>query len=263
MSIIIFIIIILILVLSHELGHFVVAKRFGLRVDEFGFGFPPRIFSFKKGETKYSFNLLPLGGFVKIFGEDYSDESENGLDKDRALNNKSKRIQAVVLIAGVFFNLLLAWLLISISFMIGLPIEVGIKKLSFFPAFFEGIKMTGSLLKDIIIALIGLIGDAFSGQASLTSLTGPIGIVNLVGEFYSFGLASLMFFTAFISINLAIINLIPLPALDGGRLFFLFIEWVKGSAINSKITGTLNLIGFALLILLMVAVTYNDIVNLI
>ncbi|MEK7104778.1 MAG: site-2 protease family protein, partial [Patescibacteria group bacterium] len=137
MNIIIFIIILLVLVLVHEFGHFFSAKKFGIRVDEFGFGFPPKLFSFKKGETEYSFNLLPIGGFVKIFGENMeeADFVEVGfLDKEktaektelakRSLINKPKYQQAIVLFAGVFANFLLAWLLFSVGFMSGLPTSV-------------------------------------------------------------------------------------------------------------------------------------------
>ena len=120
MSVILFIVILLILVLVHEFGHFIVARKSGIKVEEFGFGFPPKLFSFKKGETKYSFNALPLGGFVKILGEN----PENNIpenEKHRAMINKPKRIQAAVLVAGVLFNLLLAWLLFTIGFTSGMP----------------------------------------------------------------------------------------------------------------------------------------------
>src|ERR1035437_1623473 len=99
MSIIIFIIILLVLVLVHEFGHFLTAKKFGIRVDEFGFGFPPKLFSWKYGETEYSFNALPLGGFVKIFGEDISEENISGVDAARSFVNKPKYKQALVLCA--------------------------------------------------------------------------------------------------------------------------------------------------------------------
>src|SRR3989338_3177310 len=136
MSILIFIIILLVLVLVHEFGHFFTAKRFGIRVDEFGFGFPPKLFGFKKGETEYSLNLLPLGGFVKIFGENFNEADfvEVGfLEKDstskgeysRSFASKAKWKQALVLFAGVFANFLLAWLLFSFGFMSGLPTSVG------------------------------------------------------------------------------------------------------------------------------------------
>src|SRR3989344_1062885 len=108
MTLIIFIIILLVLVLVHEFGHFIVAKKSGIRVDEFGFGFPPKLFGVKKGETVYSFNALPLGGFVKIYGENPDEESIAGPDKSRSLVNKPKYIQVAVLAACVFFNFLLA-----------------------------------------------------------------------------------------------------------------------------------------------------------
>ena len=125
MNILIFLIILLVLVLVHEFGHFFTAKRFGIRVDEFGFGFPPKLFGIKKGETEYTFNLLPLGGFVKIFGENPNEENTNGPDADRSFINKPKWKQAVVLFAGVLMNFLLAWVLFSFGFMSGLPTSVG------------------------------------------------------------------------------------------------------------------------------------------
>ena len=132
MNILIFIIILLVLVLVHEFGHFFTAKKFGIRVDEFGFGFPPKLFSFKKGETEYSFNLLPIGGFVKIFGKTEKTEvltkkktSKLEEDASRSLVNKPKYQQAMVLFAGIFANFLLAWFLFSIGFMSGLPTSVG------------------------------------------------------------------------------------------------------------------------------------------
>ena len=125
MPILIFIIILLVLVLVHEAGHFFVAKKFGIRVDEFGFGFPPKLFGKKYGETEYTLNALPLGGFVKIFGENPDEENTNGPDAKRSFVNKPKWQQALVLFAGIFANFLLAWLLLSFGFMSGLPTSVG------------------------------------------------------------------------------------------------------------------------------------------
>src|SRR3990167_10677015 len=116
MNILIFLVILLVLVLVHEFGHFWTAKKFGIRVDEFGFGFPPKIFGIKKGETEYSLNALPIGGFVKIFGENPNEENTNGPDASRSFVNKPKWQQAIVLFAGVFANFLLAWVLFSITF---------------------------------------------------------------------------------------------------------------------------------------------------
>ena len=383
MSVVIFIVILLVLVLVHEFGHFFTAKRFGIRVDEFGFGFPPKLFSFKKGETEYSFNLLPIGGFVKIFGEnvDEADLVEVGfLDKEatsekielakRSLINKPKWQQALVLFAGIFANFLLAWFLFSFGFMSGLPTSVGSEiagyklsdinlvitsvlvkspaekaglqigdkiinikstekegknnftsdvnpeiiksfvvgsegkeidigytrgkdteikfvkiiptsnvvdgkpvigismdqigtaKLPFFIALWEGMKLDLLMTKNTAIGLFTLIYDGIRGKGSFAEVTGPVGMVGIVGDAYQFGFVYLLSFAALISINLAIINLLPFPALDGGRLFFLLIEKIKGSRINPKIANTANMIGFYILILLMLVITYHDVAKL-
>jgi len=364
MSILLFIIILAVLILAHEFGHFIIAKRSGIRVDEFGIGFPPKIFGKKIGETEYSLNLLPIGGFVKIFGETPDEESSNGPDAKRSFINKPKYIQAAVLFAGVFFNVLLAWFLISAGFMIGLPTpvdatpegrplqninlviteilpdspaqnsglqvgdkilslkagengiilpspeatqefiatrtgeditvaiqrgkqsaedfiirpiegiierpaigiamdEIGILKLPFYLAFWEGAKLTIMLTEATFFGLTGFLGDIFTGNADLSAVAGPVGIVGIVGDASGFGFIYLLSLTALISINLAIINLIPFPALDGGRLLFLLIETIKGSPIKPSIANATNAIGFALLILLMVVITYSDIVKIV
>ncbi len=106
MNIIIFLIILLVLVVAHEFGHFIVAKKNGIRVDEFSFGFPPKLFGKKIGETTYNFNALPLGGYVKIFGENPDEESISGPDSSRSFVNKKAYVQAAVLLAGVTMNFL-------------------------------------------------------------------------------------------------------------------------------------------------------------
>jgi regulator of sigma E protease len=380
MNILIFIIILVVLVVSHEFGHFIVAKLNKIRVDEFAFGFPPRLFKIKKGETTYSFNALPLGGYVKIYGEnvDEADMLEVGfLDKEetpekvemakRSMANKPKYIQAAVLFAGIAMNLLVAWILLSIGFMSGLPTSVGsvpkgaiiedqaltitsvvsgspaeigglktgdkiisldtptdstkllssilgtesiqnfVKKhdgeeisvslirgkepievtvipekkdlggtpmigismdmigtlkLPLHKAIWEGAKLTWDVTKATVVGFYTLIRDAFLGKANMDSLTGPIGIVGVVGDAAKFGFIYLLSFTALISVNLAVINLVPFPALDGGRLLFLLIEKIKGSRIKPKVANMANAIGFGLLMLLMAVITFHDIVKL-
>ena len=363
MTIIIFFIVLAVLILVHEFGHFIIAKRSGIRVDEFGLGFPPRIWSFKYGETVYSLNIIPFGGFVKIYGETPDESSIIGPDSARSLVNKPKLIQAAVLFGGVLFNFLLAWLLFSIGFASGLPAaigiapagsvienvaltvvqvlpdspaqtadlktvdqiislilankkiepkapsdvqtfikengtepitftfkrgeelitkdilaekniggseraigismeEVGIVSLPIHLAIIEGAKYTAKISISMVFILGSLVADLFSGVSVSDTIVGPVGIVGLVGNAADLGFVYLLTFTALISINLAIINLIPFPALDGGRLLFLLIEAVKGSPLKPKIANTLNLIGFFLLIFLMLLVTYNDIARL-
>ncbi|MCX6754868.1 MAG: RIP metalloprotease RseP [Candidatus Nomurabacteria bacterium] len=367
MSIIIFITILLVLVVSHEFGHFIVAKKSGIRVDEFSFGFPPKLFGKKIGETTYNFNLLPVGGYVKIFGENPDEESLNGPDSKRSFINKPRYIQAAVLFAGVTMNFLVAWLLLSVGFMSGLPTSLGsvpagatienqaltitsvltnspaslgglkvgdkisslvtkadsvlfspsnlsseelqsfIKKhgneeikvsivrgkeskeilvtpkintksdvamigismdtigtlrLPIHKAFWEGLKLTCSIMVSTILGFYNLIHNAIIGQGNMSSLTGPVGIVGVVGDAAKFGFIYLLSFTALISINLAVINLIPFPALDGGRLLFLLIEKIKGSPIKPQIANTINMVGFGILMILMVVITYHDIIKL-
>ncbi|GAG42318.1 unnamed protein product, partial [marine sediment metagenome] len=119
--IVVFILILGLLIFVHEFGHFILAKRAGIRVEEFGFGFPPRIFGIKKGETLYSLNLLPIGGFVKIYGEDGKTASPTENDKKRAFYNKPISTRAGILIGGVTMNLVLAAFLLSLGYWLGLP----------------------------------------------------------------------------------------------------------------------------------------------
>ena len=367
MSILIFLIVLVVLIVAHEFGHFIVAKRAGIRVDEFGIGFPPKLFGVQKGETAYTVNVLPFGGFVKIFGENPDEESLRGPDSARSFVNKPKYIQASVIVAGVFFNILLAWVLFSFGFMSGLPMPVGAApegatlsnpvlvvagvdggtpaelagfeagdrivalrengenetqldvvsienvqsfisprecteiavtvkrgdellqklvvpalgivpdkaaigiamdmvgtvKLSPPSAVFEGGKLTISLTWATMKGFGNLIADAFRGTADLSGIAGPVGIVGLVGDASDFGFVYLLGFVAIISINLAVLNLVPFPALDGGRLLFLIIEVIKGSPMNPRIVNVIHGVGFIVLIGLLLLVTYHDIVRLV
>jgi len=357
MSILLFLLILGVLIFVHELGHFLVAKATGMRVDEFAIGFPPRLFSKKIGKTQYSINLLPLGGYVKIFGEN---PDEEGASEDAARGSFAKSpllSQALVLVAGVTFNIIFAWMLITISFMsgflapqafkgageldnsqiiigamtsddapaaqagleikdaiisltsgenvltgefevndiitfvadnsentidvivnrsgeevmisvtpevmpgsdrkvIGIAMErVGIVDLPFLTAMYQGAITTGLLIKETVVGL----GILVSGGAELNQVSGPVGIVGMVGDAAQFGFAYLLTFTALISINLAVINILPIPALDGGRLVFVIIEAVTRRKIPAKIYGTVNTVGFVALLTLMAIITVSDV----
>ncbi len=367
MSIILFIVILLVLILVHEFGHFIIAKRAGIRVDEFGIGFPPKAKTLaKKGDTEYTLNWLPFGGFVRIFGENPTEESLHGPDRERSFIHKPKWIQASVLVGGVLFNMLLAWILLAAMFMIGTDIAITEEErpvaqnirlavsgvlpqspaedaglipgdiilsmesggnvleelspdaaVSFIAAHSEGriglsidrggeVINTSLLPEDGLIpedperkvlgismasigflqflnplkalaegwvfmldltvlvgeGLFGLFASLFAFEADFSDVAGPIGIVSFVGEAAEVGLTSLLFLTAVISINLAIINILPIPALDGGRLLFLLIEVVKGSPIKPELANTLHALFFALLILLILVVSYFDVARL-
>lgn len=363
MAVLIFLAVLFVLILVHEWGHFIVAKKVGMRVDEFAIGFPPRIFGKKIGETVYSLNAFPIGGFVRILGENPTDP-EALQHAERAFSSKSKWAQVAVLIAGVIMNVVLAFVLFTAALAIGTPTAVseeamsasaelvvadvmpgspaadasiprGVRvvnvvsegdtlgthtpsafqsfvrvheedpliitylhkgeeitvtieptagvlvaeperrvvgmglalietvALSLPEALWQAGHMTVTGLRDITIGVVGLLWDAVRFQADLKEIAGPVGIVGFVGEASSFGITALLMFTAFISLNLAIINMLPFPALDGGRLLFVLIEAMKGSPIRPSWAGALNMLGFTLLILLMIAVTYNDILKII
>lgn len=352
------------MIFVHELGHFIFAKKTGMLVEEFAIGFPPRIFSKQKGETKYSIGIIPLGGYCKILGEDLEEEEDKKeKNYNRRFTSQSKINQALVLAAGVAFNFLLAWLLFTITFMSGMPVSasqfeagiiedpalilldvlpntpaeraglkigdvvlhlssegkgiqnfkntnipsdfissgkgkeieilykrgeetflttvtpqkdlisdklaigvsfdiVGTVKLDFIRSVWEGLKMTGVLIIAITVGLITFIWGIFTGVSSLAQISGPVGIVSMVGNAFEFGFVYLLSFVALISINLGVINLIPIPALDGGRLLFLAIEAIKGSTIKPKIANFLNFLGFVLLMILMLIVTVSDVFKL-
>ena len=140
--------------------------------------------------------------------------------------------------------------------------EIGTVKLPVFQALWEGLVLDWSVTKGTVIGLYKLIVEGIEGKGSFASITGPVGMVGIVGSAYQFGFVYLLSFAALISVNLAIINLIPFPALDGGRLLFLLIEKIKGSRLNPKFANTANMVGFAILIILMFFVTYNDVIKL-
>ena len=362
MTIILFLIVLAVLIFVHEFGHFLIAKKSGIRVDEFAIGFPPKIFSWVRGETKYVLNLIPFGGYVKIFGENPDDESMTGSDSARSFVNAKKWKQAGVLLSGIFFNVLFAWILISLSFMFGSLVPVGygtsdyshyikesqivltsveanspaqkaglqqgdriisvdnltgkdltttaimddvsknidgqvnftferdeqVSQISITPelsatenkkivgiymenvglvklnpalALWEGGKLTITTFDQVVVGLGTFLWQIIRGHGDFSQVSGPVGIVGLVGDAAHFGFAYFLSFVAFISLNLAVINLIPFPALDGGRVLFVVIESIIRRPIRPKVANTLNTIGFFILISLMLIITYRDVMK--
>lgn len=363
MSVILFLVILSVLVFVHELGHFLSAKRFGVRVDEFAIGFPPSIVKKKVGETTYALNLIPFGGYVKIFGENPDADSMTGADSSRSFANIARWKQAFILASGVIFNIAFAWALFSVAYLSGMTTSVsqddaehvvdrhvmvievldespadlagilpgdsivairpagkatttvtgveevqdlvrtsagrplafevrrdgasqglsvvperlasssnfaigismdlaGKVKLPLHLAVWEGGKLTANMFVGIAKNLYGLIADSFRGEADLSQVSGPVGIARLVGDASSLGFIYLLSFTAFISLNLAALNLIPFPALDGGRILFVAIEAVIRRPIKPSVANAVNAVGFGILILVMLFVTYRDIAKL-
>jgi regulator of sigma E protease len=355
MTLLLFLLILSVLVFAHELGHFVMAKRAGMKVDEFGFGFPPRLFGVKRGDTLYSVNAIPLGGFVRIKGE----SGEHRADAD-SFSSKSLWARFLVLIAGVTMNVLVAGLLYGIGFTVGMPtvldgglpasaevadralevmavtpespaavggivsgdtivsldghlfetadaarsyifehgdqgIEVVVQKTDgtfvTYPltaadipetqihGLGVGIVTTGIVSYPTHLALVYGFGGAFTATRDVAwafvdliktvvveqkvnvELSGPVGIAVMTGEVAKLGFVYVLQFAAILSVNLAVINILPFPALDGGRLLFLFIEAVRRRAVDEKTEAVVHNIGFALLMALVVLVTYRDFVK--
>ncbi len=367
MTILLFIIVLAVLIFAHEAGHFLAAKSAGVRVEEFGLGFPPRFLSWrpKGSETLYSLNWIPFGGFVKIFKEDEDISELSSEEKTRTLDAKPWYIKIWVLAAGVLFNILLAWMLITVGISVGFPMSVteetrgivgepsvvlmhieegspaqaagflpgdalvsltsgtetageqltvskvqefiaahggepitvaytrekiektvtvipelrtvgeetrgvmgvvleyiAIVKLPVFSALVEGAKTTFYATRNVALGLWDFLSQTVTGSADFSQVVGPVGIAGLAGDAARMGLVTLLSFAAMLSLNLAVINLMPFPALDGGRILFVLIETIKRSPIKPKITNTLNIVGFVLLIILMIIVTVHDIVKL-
>ncbi len=382
-TIVIFIVVLSILVFVHELGHFLTARSFGVKAEEFGFGFPPRVIGWYRnrlgrwrrvlgnksietleknsdeslipgpGRTVYSLNWLPLGGFVKIKGENGEGKNDND-----SFVSKSIWKRIIILSAGVIMNVVLAWFLFSLGYMMGMPqstsnlgpraqvsksqvmvvqvmpnspafraglkegdeilradnipiktdqdlqqavasrvnqkvnflIKRGIreKKVSitprskkggravigvgiaysglvrypFFSAIWEGAKTDVWIVKQIFVAFGNLFVEIFHGQNVGNQFAGPIGIANITGQAARLGFSYLLQFMAILSLNLAVINILPFPALDGGRILFLIIGKLKGKPVRQEIENAIHNVGFLLLIALILFITYKDIVRL-
>ena len=355
-SIISFIIILGLLIFVHELGHFISAKKSGVQVEEFGFGFPPRLFG-KKGKdgVVYSLNWIPLGGFVKIKGQD-----GEAKDDHDSFASKSFGVRSLILSAGVLMNVFLAFVIFSFGFMFGMPaaiddqplngavvremkvqisevaenspaaeqglmtgdhivkvdglavgstgqlsayignlqsdqvsltiradgeerqvvltprimegfsehkvigvtlIKTGIVRYNFFKSWYMGALTTWNLLVAIVLAFYGLFRDLFSGLGLSMEVSGPVGVAVMAGRVADLGWSYVLQFTALLSVNLAVLNFLPFPALDGGRFLFLVIEKIRRRPNNQKIEGAIHNLGFALLMVLVVFITYRDVLR--
>lgn len=349
-SILIFLIVLSILILVHELGHFVAAKRAGVLVEEFGFGLPPRLVGKKLGETIYSLNLFPFGGFVRLHGESTGEEIKNPA---RAFLNKSKKTRLVIIISGVVMNFILAIFAFGLVYTFtgvpresqdvkivevnsGSPAEAAgvapgdviaavsgaeVTSMKEFTQMVEekkgeeivlqirrennlvdiavvpreippegegvlGIVITSTEIyfppiwqRPIVGAYYGFKEAIFWGTTVMAGflavfkellvgqipkdVAGPVGIFALTSQAASFGVLTLINFLGILSVNLAIINVVPFPALDGGRLLFLAIESVLGKRVTPKVEAAIHTAGMAVLLLLLLAITAHDIQRLI
>ena len=345
MTIIYFILVLGITVLIHELGHFIFAKKAGVHCYEFSVGMGPRLFKFnrKNDETEYSIRLLPIGGYVQMAGEDLETNDDN-VSADKQMCNKKWHERFLIIIAGVVFNFILAFLLLFIVGLVnGSPInkpiiasideeypvyktnlktgdiitkindksiktsdrlilelqitsgkevefevmhkngeteDITIKPIlveidgesgykygfsldnSIDKGFFSAIKYAFTKILSLVEQMIFIILYLITGKLSLNNLAGPIGIFNIVGEAASAGFINIIYLMGYISVNVGFINLLPIPAFDGGRLLFLIIEKIKGKPVNPKVENMIHSIAFILLMILMFVISYNDIMRL-
>lgn len=340
MSIILTIIVLSVLILVHEWGHFMAARRVGIPVYEFSLGFGYRLLHYKKNGVVYSLRMFPIGGFVQMAGEQPDD-----MDNPEGYNNRTPLEKIRVAFAGPFMNFVLAVLIFIYSYaFIGVPTSVKeviiggliagepaaeaglkqddrilsvdgkeVKSWSEFTAIIQksnnkplelkidrkgqiiyktvtprkseqsstpkigaynkviyekqgvltSVKLGFVRTYDFTVLMVQSLGMLFSGAASASDLAGPVGITVMVGEAAQGGMLYLLAFMAFLSINLGVLNLLPIPALDGSRIMFAVIEAVRRKPIAPEKEGFIHWIGFMFLMLLIVLVTYNDIVRLI
>ncbi len=360
LTIITFILVLSVLVLIHELGHYLTAKKLGVKVEEFGFGFPPRVWGKKIGETIYSINLLPIGGFVKLYGEDEAgggkvgtldEKAFKGKDRQRAFFARSVWQRALIVFAGVFMNFLLATVILSYlvavqgvpqqgkdvviaaiaknspaekaglkagDILIGLDgqnvtnaeqvisytkkhlgqevtlqlktsdsslktvkvtprvhypagegamgVAIGsnvtVKKYPWYQVPWVGLKeavvQTGAILQGLGQLLVQLTVNRQIPQG----LAGPVGIAQLTGQFVQIGFNAVLGLVALLSLNLAILNVLPIPALDGGRLFFILLEGVIGKKVSPKVEGYAHAVGMAFLFALILFITFHDLTRI-
>jgi regulator of sigma E protease len=343
MTIIAFVLVFSLLVFVHELGHFTVAKLTGIRVEEFGFGYPPRLLTIaRRGDTEYTINAIPFGGFVRMLGEEDPSHPES-------FAAKSKLVRATDLLAGSLMNIVLAFLLFISLGLIGfdiptgsvaivgvapgspaakanlqegdtilsidgltvqntydlieytdeklgeevalsikrgeetLPIRltprqeppvdegamgviiqtvdiVGTDKLRY--SLWEAIPMAGRMVVEVIAAIFSGVVGMIQGVVA-PDIRGPVGIAMVTGEVAKSGLVALMQFTAFLSIQLAILNLLPFPGLDGGRLAFIALEALRGGKrVAPEKEGLFHLVGLVIMVGLLLIVSYQDVARL-
>lgn len=320
------------LVFFHELGHFSIAKLVGIKVHEFAIGMGPQLLKYNKGETDYSIRILPIGGFVKMEGED---EASDDL---RSFGKKTVGQRIAVIFAGPLMNFILALLLFTIAFynVAGTPTTTIEAIISDSPAETVGIEKNDKIIKinDVTVEnwqhlveiintsegkplkigllrnnetiekvvvpeidetsnrfMIGIVPSTekslalaikgsfiqskmiftemvnfFRGlitrKASTADVVGPVGIISLVGQASKDGLYNVLFLAGLLSINLGFVNLLPIPALDGSRILFLIFEFFRGKPVNPEREAFIHMIGLALLMLLMLMITYKDILTL-
>jgi membrane-associated protease RseP (regulator of RpoE activity) len=252
------------LIIAHELGHFLLAKFYQVKIDEFSIGFPPKLFQIKRGEVIYSINAIPFGAFVKLSEDLPPDDKRNFL-------NKPALQKAIILLGGVLMNIFIAFIIFGLMFNLGFPkallpsnypyqvlTSASLLKYSL-P---QAIVQTGRFMYYVLIqSLVGL-KIAFTKiflHLDVNDLVGPVGLFALTSQGFKHGLGYGFYIVGLISYALAIFNLLPIPIVDGGRLLFLFLGKIFKKPISQKTENLIDNITFALLMFLAILVTIKDI----
>jgi len=353
LTIISFVLVLSVVILVHEFGHFLAAKKTGVKVEEIGLGFPPKMASFKKNDREYSINWIPLGGFVRLKGQ-----GDRSVQTKDSFNTKKVWQRGLIMSAGVLMNVVLAIVVFTFGFTLGLPSAIGDevpgaqisdKKIQIyevventpadkaglktgdtlksidgktyteienlkeyyadkdgqtlnlvisrggeiinknitlekidkseqakmgvtlvntgivsFPlhlAVWNGIKSTFIMLWQIILGFYNLIKNALVSHQISADVAGPVGIAVITGQMAKMGFVYILEFIGMLSLTLALINFLPLPALDGGHLLFLVIEKIKGSRVNERVENAIHTFGFYLIIILFFVITFRDVMK--
>ena len=334
-KIIVALLVFMVVVVVHEFGHFIFAKRAKIKVNEFSVGMGPKLFGKQRGETLYSIRALPLGGFCAMEGEDEEDgEEELDFSKRGHFNGATIGGRILTIFAGPLFNFILAFVILfalfgirghqtttiesikenSIAQKYGIQagdkiVNIGENKIESWKDIqtnlskldkqetiikvirngqekeievkFENSKekvlgITSRMKRNLIVSIkeslntffyfissmFDILKQLFTGKVGVGQLSGPIGVVGAISSAASNGLYSLLYITAFLSVNLGFINLLPIPALDGGRLVFLFIELILGRPVSRSKEGLIHTIGFIFLMGLILFVSFKDVIRL-
>ncbi len=226
-----------ILVIIHEGGHFVVAKLCNIKVNEFSVGFGKTIWSKQGKETKYSLRLIPLGGFVSMEGEDENSEDERAFNKAGIL----KKIAVVTAgpIVNIVFGILVYFILILVNY---------------------GVQVALSSTVNFMGALVQSVKILFTGGATIDDLSGPVGIASIVSQTST--IIDFVYLLSVISLSLGITNLLPIPPLDGGKLLIYLIEWIKRKPLREETSLKIQMLGFLFIIGLSAFVMYNDVMRI-
>ncbi len=248
----------LFLITIHEGGHCLVSKALGVRVNEFSVGMGPLIGQKEKNGTMYSLRLIPIGGYCALegeFGEDMTDEEiENFVDTDpKAFVNQPFWKQFLILIAGSFVNFVFGFLLFIIVYSIVAAGRVGFARI---------LEISWQDCFTMVKEIIAFIGGLFTGSSSVDDVSGVIGIISIVADSASYGLINVVYLVGLISVNLSIMNMLPIPGLDGGRIFVSIVKIISGGRLSQKAENIINGIGMALLLALIVLIAIKDVIKL-